>query len=233
MTNLWTFALLLFAGMASSFAQYETRTDHDPDGIGKFYMGREIAHVMGHQGADWLERPEREVEEKPDLLVENLGLKPGDHAADLGAGTGYFSWRMAKAVGPKGRVHAIEIQQEMLDLLQRNMKQRGVTNVVSALGTITNINIPRNSLDLLLMVDVYHEVSHPQEILRSIHAALKPTGKLVFVEYRKEDPRVPIKEVHKMSEAQVRKEAEANGFKWIKTVSALPRQHMIFFEPKK
>jgi ubiquinone/menaquinone biosynthesis C-methylase UbiE len=206
---------------------YETRARHDPDGIGKFYMGREIAHVMGHQGADWLERPEREQEEKPSQLVELLDLKRGAAVADIGAGTGYISWRMAQKVGPNGRIYAVDIQQEMLDLLAEKMKARGVQNVTPVLGTITNANLPANSIDLAIMVDVYHEFSHPYEMMKSIHTALKPGGRLAFVEYRAEDLNVPIKPVHKMTEMQVKKEAVAAGFEWEKTIADLPRQHVI------
>jgi protein-L-isoaspartate O-methyltransferase len=212
--------------------RYELREKHDPNGIGKFYMGREIAHVMGHQGADWLERPEREEEEKPGLLLEALKLKPGDAVADIGAGTGYLSWRMAGLVGGKGRVYAVDIQQEMLDLLARKMAERKVTNVIPALGAISDARLPTNAIDLAIMVDVYHEFSHPQEMMESICRALKPGGRLVFVEYREEDPQVPIKRVHKMSEAQVRKEAEAQPLEWIETIKTLPRQHIIIFRKK-
>src|SRR5437016_2006284 len=135
-------------------ARYEIRQRHDPNGIGKFYLGREIAHVMGHQAADWLERPEREEEEKPDLLLKALQVKPGDAVADIGAGTGYYSWRMAKAVGESGLVYAVDIQQEMLDLLAKKMAERKISNVKGVLGTITDPKLKSNSLDLVLMVDV-------------------------------------------------------------------------------
>lgn len=213
----------------ASAPKYETRAQHDPNGIGKFYLGREIAHVMGHQAADWLERPERDIEERPDLVVKALELKPGQVAADIGAGTGYFSWRMAREVSPKGTVFAVEIQQEMLDALATKMRERQVTNVKPILGTITDASLPVGSVDLVLMVDVYHEFSHPYEMMESICRALKPGGRVVFVEYRAEDPNVPIKEVHKMSEAQVKKEAAIHPLEWVKTVRDLPRQHLIIF----
>lgn len=208
-------------------ANYEFRTVHDPDGIGKFYLGREIAHVMGHQGADWLERPERAEEEKPDQMIELLGLKSGQVVADIGAGTGYISWRMARKVAPGGKVYGVDIQQEMLDLLGANMKKRGVTNVFGVLGTETDPKLPPASVDLVIMVDVYHEFSEPVEMMRNIVKALKPGGRVAFVEYRAEDPEVPIKRVHKMSEAQVKKEAAAAGLQWEKTIPDLPRQHLI------
>lgn len=206
---------------------YEFRSVHDRDGIGKFYMGREIAHVMGHQAADWLERPERVDEEKPDQMIDLLELKPGQSVADIGAGTGYISWRMAQKVGAGGKVYAVDIQQEMLDLLAQKMKARGLENVAPVLGTISNANLEPNSIDLAIMVDVYHEFSHPHEMMKSIVTALKPGGRVAFVEYRAEDLNVPIKRVHKMTEVQIKKEAEAAGLEWEKTITNLPRQHLI------
>lgn len=208
---------------------YEFRQEHDPNGIGKFYLGREIAAVMGHQGADWLERPEREVEEMPGLLVEALKLRRGDVVADVGAGSGYISWRVARAIGVEGRVYGVDVQPEMLQLLSQNMAQRQVTNVIPVLGSITNIALPTNTLDLVLMVDVYHEFSHPFEMMQSICRALKPGGRVAFVEYRAEDPNVPIKRVHKMTEEQVRKEMTVQPLTLVETLSVLPRQHIILF----
>ncbi len=211
-------------------ASYETRAKHDRDGIGKFYFGREIAHVMGHQGADWLERPERETEERTDLLVDALPLKPGDAVADIGAGTGYFSWRFAQKIGAQGTVYAVEIQQEMLDLLMVNMKKRGVGTVVKPiLGTVQDPKLPEASVDLILLVDVYHEFDFPFEMTRAMTRALKPGGRLVFVEYRGEDPQVPIKRLHKMTEAQVRKEMTVHPLKFDRTLTLLPQQHVIIF----
>jgi SAM-dependent methyltransferase len=200
------------------------------DGIGKIYMGREIAKVMGHQGAGWLERPARETEEKPEIVVRALNLKRGDVVADIGAGTGYFSWRMAREIGPAGKVHAVEIQQEMLDILSAKMAGRGVENVVPVLGTITDPKLPDNSVDLALMVDVYHEFSHPYEMMQAICRALKPGGRVAFVEYRAEDPEVPIKPLHKMSEAQIRAEAEVHALVWSQSIHDLPWQHLIIFQ---
>jgi len=212
---------------------YEVREQHDPNGIGKFYLGREIAHVMGHQAADWLERPEREEEERPDLLIETLKLKPGEVAADIGCGTGYYSWRMAKKVGEKGLIYAVDIQQEMLDLLVKKMAERKIINVKGVLGTITDPRLPANAVDLVLLVDVYHEFDHPYEMLEAICRALKPGGRVVFVEFRAEDPKVPIKEVHKMSVAQVRKEMSAQPLEWVETIETLPWQHVIVFKKKR
>ncbi len=214
---------------APESSRYEQRTPPNRDGIGKFYLGREIAHVMGHEGADWLERPEREAEERTDLLLPALKLKPGDVVADIGCGTGYFSWRMAKLVGEKGLVYGVDIQPEMLELLAKQMEKRGVKNVKGVLGTITDPKLPANSVDLVIMVDVYHEFDHPHEMMANIVNALKPGGRVVFVEYRAEDPEVPIKRLHKMSEAQVRKEAEGHSLKWVETSKILPRQHIITF----
>ena len=223
---------LALAADSPSADRYEVRREHDPNGTGTFYMGREIAQVMGHQAADWLERPEREEEERPGLVLDAIKLKPGDAAADIGAGTGYFSWRMAKSVGKQGKIYAVDIQQEMLDLLVKKMTERGVTNVIPALGTIEDARLPAKSIDLAIMVDVYHEFSNPFEMMQSICRALKSGGRVVFVEYRAEDPEVPIKRVHKMSEAQVRKEMGGMPLEWVETVKTLPRQHVIIFRRK-
>ena len=225
-------ALLLSLGLAraaDSTNRYETRARHDRNGIGKFYLGREIAHVMGHQAADWLERPERDAEEHSEKLVEQLKLRPRDVVADIGCGTGYFCRRLAAKVGPHGRVLGVDIQPEMLNLLTNQMAAAGISNVVPVLGTITDPGLLTNSVDLALMVDVYHEFDHPFEMMQAITRALKPGGRVVFVEFRAEDPRVPIKEVHKMSEAQVKKEMAALPLEWVETIGVLPRQHMIVF----
>jgi ubiquinone/menaquinone biosynthesis C-methylase UbiE len=213
-------------------ARYDYRQEHDPNGIGKFYMGREIAHVMGHQAADWLERPTREEEEKTELLVQSLKVKPGEVVADIGAGTGYFSRRLAKKVGPNGKILAVEIQQEMLDLLTNKMAELNITNVHPVLGTITDPHLPPESVDLVLMVDVYHEFDHPFEMMQGIAGSLKPEGRIAFVEFRGEDPKVPIKLVHKMTEAQVRKEMSVHPLEWVETIGVLPRQHIIIFKKK-
>jgi ubiquinone/menaquinone biosynthesis C-methylase UbiE len=213
-------------------SRYEYREQHSPDGIGKFYHGREIAHVMGHLAADWLERPTREEEERTQLLVETLPVTAGQTVADIGAGTGYFSRRLAKKVGPKGQILAVDIQQEMLDLLTNQMAALNITNVKPVLGTITNPNLPAGSVDLVLMVDVYHEFSHPFEMMDAICKSLKPEGQVVFVEFRGEDPAVPIKPVHKMTEAQVRKEMSELPLEWVKSIEVLPRQHILIFRRK-
>ncbi len=201
------------------------------DGIGKYYFGREIAQVMGHQGASWLERPEREEEERTDLLLEALALKAGDTVADVGAGSGYFSWRMAKKVGAQGKVYAVEIQQEFLDLLMGNMTKRGVGEIVKPmLGTIQDPKLPAASCDLIILVDVYHEFDFPFEMTRGMIAALKPGGRLVLVEYRGEDPAVPIKPLHKLTVAQVRKEMSVHPVTFAENIGTLPRQHVLVFK---
>ncbi len=210
--------------------RYEIRDDHDPNGIGKFYMGREIAHVMGHLGADWLERPEREEEERPGKLVKILKLDEGLEVADIGAGTGYISFRMAKAVGPEGKVYAVDIQPEMLDIIRERAQKRKITNVEPVLGTATDPKLPESSVDLILMVDVYHEFEFPYEMTEAMVKALRPGGRIVFVEYRLEDPNVPIKLVHKMTEKQVLLEMKPHPLRWVGTSSLLPRQHVVFFE---
>lgn len=214
-------------------ARYETRDRASRDGIGKVYFGREIAQVMGHQGASWLERPQREEEERTDLLVEALQLEPGDKVADVGAGSGYFSWRMARRVGAKGRVYAVEIQQEFLDLLMSNMRKRNVGEIVQpVLGTVDDPKLPKAALDIVLLVDVYHEFDFPFEMARAMIEALKPGGRLVLVEYRGEDPNVPIKPLHKMTEAQVRKEMRVHPVAFEENIGVLPRQHILVFRKR-
>jgi precorrin-6B methylase 2 len=199
------------------------------DGIGKRYMGREIAQVMGWQGAAWLEREEREREERTDLLLPELALKPGMVVADIGAGTGYIARRMAALVGPMGVVHAVDVQPEMIRMLQSLAAKAGLAQVKPVLGAVDDVRLPAASVDLAIMVDVYHELEFPREVLASIVRALKPGGRVVFVEYRAEDPRVPIKALHKMSEAQVRREAGVLSLSWERTASGLPWQHVIVF----
>ncbi len=198
------------------------------DGTGKFYMGREISHVMGHLGASWLERGSRQREERTDLLIERLPLKPSDHVADIGAGTGYFSFPVAARV-PEGRVYAVDIQPEMLAMLRARGDELGVSNVEAVQGSIRDPGLAPESIDLAFIVDAYHEFSHPREMGDALAAALRPGGRLVLVEYRGEDPRVPIKRLHKMTEIQVRREIEALGLLWESTEDYLPQQHVITF----
>ncbi|HVL23944.1 MAG TPA: methyltransferase domain-containing protein [Thermomicrobiales bacterium] len=189
--------------------------------------GRVIAPVMGVGGAGWLERPEREAEEEPSRAIEALDLRTGMTVADIGAGSGYYTVRMARKVGAEGRVYATDIQVGMLSLLQRRAKQEMLQNVVPVLGAIDDPKLPTGSLDLALMVDVYHELSSPQAFVRRLREALKPEGRLVLIEFRKEDPRVPIREEHKMSLAQVRDELSADGYAIDKVIDVLPWQHII------
>lgn len=236
------FLILLIALLASPLRAepkpdplYEMRADHDPNGIGKFFMGREIARVVGgHASNEWLERPEREEEEGTDRLIEALDLQQGEVVADIGAGTGYFTWRMARRVGETGKIFAVELEQEALDVLMKNMAKRRVEkSVVPTLGTTTDPKLPRESCDTLLMVDVYHEFDHPYEMIENMIPALKPGGRIVLVEFRKEDPKVPIKEVHKMSEEQVKREMSIHpALAYEQTLDMLPQQHIIIFRKK-
>lgn len=210
--------------------RYETRAIHDPHGIGKFYMGREIARVMGHEGADWLDRPERVKEEAPALLLELLRLRPGMAVADIGAGTGYHSLPIARKVGPAGKVYAVDIQPEMLQIIEMRAKAKNIANIELVRGEADDPKLPDESVDLALLVDVYHEFDHPYEMIRAITKALRPGGKIVFVEFRLEDDKVPIKRVHKMSQAQVKKEMSVQPLIWKSTIDALPWQHVIVFE---
>ncbi len=216
---------------AASTARY-TRTAPSPDGIGKKYMGREIAGVMGWQGASWLEREEREQEERGDLLLRELGLRAGMQVADVGAGTGYYARRMAPLVGSTGQVLAVDVQPEMIAMLTDLAKKAGLANIKPVLGAVDDVKLAPASIDLAIMVDVYHELEYPFEVLQSIVRALKPGGKVVFVEYRAEDPKVPIKALHKMTEAQVRKEAAPHALVYERTASTLPWQHVVIFSKR-
>ena len=188
---------------------------------------------MSHQGAPWLEREERETEEAPNRLVSALSLKPGYQVGDVGAGSGYLTWRMARVVGPTGKVYANDIQPEMISFLRTNLLVRGITNVVPVLGTTTDPRLPDNTLDLILLVDVYHECDHPLEMTRRMTDALKPGGRLVFVEYRGEERWIPIKPLHKMTAAQVRKEMALHPrLAFVENLTNLPRQHILIFQKK-
>jgi len=217
------------ASAAPPSARYEAGP-RTRDGIGKYYFGREISQVMGHLGAGWLERAEREEEERTDLLLEALRLRPGDVVADFGAGSGYFTWRIAQRVGPAGRVHAVEVQPLMLELLQANLTRRGLADrVLPVLGTASDPKLPEGALDLILLVDVYHELEFPFEVTAALARALKPGGRLVLVEYRGEDPEVPIKPLHKMTVAQVRRELAVHPLEFVENLGVLPRQHLLVF----
>jgi 2-polyprenyl-3-methyl-5-hydroxy-6-metoxy-1,4-benzoquinol methylase len=202
------------------------------DGIGKRYMDREISAVMGWQGAAWLEREERDREERTDLLLAALALQPGMVVADIGAGTGYLSRRMATAVMPGGKIWAVDVQPEMIQLLQAGAKRSGLIQIEARLSAVDDIRLPAASLDLAVMVDVYHELAFPYEVMASVLKALKPGGRVVFVEYKAEEARVPIKPLHKMSEAQIKREAAAFELDWERTVNTLPWQHVVIFRKR-
>jgi ubiquinone/menaquinone biosynthesis C-methylase UbiE len=195
-------------------------------------MGREIAKVMGHTEALWLERPSREVTEQPQQVVEALDLKPTNVVADIGAGTGYFSFRMSPLV-PEGKVLAVDIQPEMIDILNFLKQENQITNVEPILASATDPNLPDESVDLALMVDAYHEFEYPKEVMEGIVKSLKPGGRVVLVEYRRENPLILIKALHKMTQKQVRKEMKAVGLQWLETKSFLPQQHLMVFEKPK
>ena len=194
--------------------------------------GRRFAPVMGYQGADWLERSERDEEEAPDIALNVLKIPRGASVADIGAGSGFITERLSARVGPTGRVFANDLQPQMLQILGRRLAQRNITNVTLVQGTIDDPKLDPASVDLEIMVDVYHELSQPQAMLRRLRAALKPGGRLVLLEYRKEDPTIPIKFEHKMSVAEAKMELEAEGFALARVDEALPRQHILIFTPK-
>lgn len=194
--------------------------------------GRRIAPVMGFGGADWLVRPERVTEEDPDKAVSLLGLKPGMTVADVGAGVGYYSVKLAEKVGPSGKVYATDIQPEMLRLLRQYVAKKGLKNVEAVLSVATGTGLPDGAIDLMILVDVYHEFSEPQKMLTALRRALKKDGRLVLLEFRKEDPKIPIREEHKMSIDEARQELEAEGFRLEKVLPDLPWQHMLFFAKK-
>jgi ubiquinone/menaquinone biosynthesis C-methylase UbiE len=205
----------------------KTTERRDPPG---FYKGRRIADVMSYLGADWLVRDTREQEEQPERMIDALKLPRGATVADIGAGVGYTSIRLSRHVGPKGTVYATDLQPEMLRMLEHNAAEAGVTNIKPLLCTPTDTKLPDASVDLALLVDVYHECSDPEATLRSLKKALKPGGRLVLVEFRGEDPEVPIKPEHKMTLKQVRREVEPQGFAFMDSLEFLPWQHVIIFE---
>jgi SAM-dependent methyltransferase len=224
-------ALAVGAGVAEANEDarelYE-RKSASRDGIGKVYMGREISFVLDHRGIRWLERPEREVQERPDLLVELLELAPDTIIADVGAGSGYFTFRLQPEV-PDGKVVAVDIQQEMLDVVEDRRAKLGVSNVETVLGTLLDPGLPERSIDAALMVDAYHEFSHPREMMEGIVRALVPGGRLYLVEYRAEDPEVPMLPLHKMTEKQARREMAAVGLEFVENRAGLPWQHILVF----
>lgn len=219
----------LVAHAAPLGQRYEFRAAHDADGIGKFYLGREIAQVMGPGGILWLERAGRATEEQPQLAIDALGIKPGQTVADLGAGSGYYSFRIAPLVGPTGQVLAVDIEPAMLEAIAQRARREHIGNVATVRSSAQDPNLAPGSVDLLFMVDVYHELEYPYEMLTKVRAALKPGGRVALIEYRAEDPDVAIKPLHKMTEQQVRREMQAAGFRHLQTVRTLPLQHLIVF----
>ena len=232
------FGKFLFLGCYSLFVFTPTQAAENPGylndparrttGIGKFYMGREISFVMGHQAAGWLNRPGRIKEEMPDDVVANMKLKPNEVVADIGAGSGYFSFRIAKLV-PQGKVLSVDIQQEMLDIIEQRKYKDGVSNIEGILGDIDNPHLADESIDAAIMVDAYHEFSHPFEMINGIYDALRPGGRIFLLEYRGEDESVPIRPLHKMTQEQVIKEMDVFGLQWTETLDFLPWQHMMVF----
>ena len=230
-----SFCFLFFSPTKSS-AQVESSETYtykfgDPNGIGKWYMGREIAYVMGYQGISWLERSEREKEENVSDLIQNMKIKSDDFIADIGAGSGYHVFKMAP-LAKNGVVYAVDIQIEMLNTINKKKEFNKITNVETILGSEKSIHLSKNSLDKILMVDVYHEFNFPIEMIASMKNALKPNGKLFLIEYRGEDSQVPIKKIHKMTEKQAVKEMESAGFKLKENVKNLPWQHCMIFVKK-
>lgn len=224
------FIAFIFALSASAQGRYLIKGG-DPNGINKWYMGRQIAHVMSHFGIDWLERQEREMEENTSQLIKNLNIKPGMTLADIGAGSGYHSALLSKKVG-NGKVFAVDIEPEMINYLNNRIKLEKLNGIVPVLSKETNVSLPENTIDLVLIADGYHEFSYPYEMAVSILKALKPGGKLVLVEFRAEDDTVPIKDIHKMTEEQAVKELKVAGFTFEKNIKNLPWQHcMIFIKP--
>ena len=203
----------------------------DYNGIGKWYMGREIAYVMGFEGIGWLERSDRELEENVSSLIQNMGIKSNDTIADIGAGSGYHAFRMAPLAN-KGLVYAVDIQGEMLMAIEKTKESSKIKNVETILGSEKSVQLPKNSVNKILMVDVYHEFSFPVEMISSMKDALKPDGQLFLIEYKAEDSNVPIKKIHKMSEKQAVKEMEAAGFKLKENIDNLPWQHCMVFVKK-
>ena len=217
---------LLIVFVSSLLGQDYTYIKASRDGTGKIYLGREISTIMGHMGAPWLDRTSREIEERPDLVINALNLISSDVVSDFGAGSGYFTQKIAPLCS---LVYAVDIQSEMIDINKRKMQSKGIRNVNFILGAEKTTNLPKESIDYLIMVDVYHELEFPYEIMQDVYRAMKYNGKVVLVEYRKEDPKIMIKPLHKMSIKQIRKEMRNSGFELNRSFQGLPRQHMLFF----
>ena len=239
MKSKYLLAVTLFFLFVSCTSKAQKEVEDEPytfkkgsyDGIGKWYMGREIAHVMGFQGIDWLERSNREEEENTSKLLQNMDIQASDNIADIGAGSGYHVFQMAPKAS-KGLVYAVDIQIEMLEAIEKRKEADGISNVSLIEGTTQSVNLPSNTIDKVLMVDVYHEFDYPREMLQSIKDALVENGKIYLIEYRGEDPNVPIKELHKMTEKQAVEEMKAIGMKLQKNIKNLPWQHCMVFMKK-
>ncbi|WP_296698819.1 class I SAM-dependent methyltransferase [Algoriphagus sp.] len=239
MKNYASFTLIIlisFLGLSCQAQSNNTNSEDiykykDPnwDGTGKVYLGREISHVMGFAGKDWLERAEREREEGIAAALENLPINSKSVVADIGAGSGYYTFRIAPLV-PEGKVYAVDIQEEAISYIQQKSENLGVQNVFPLKGTEKSPNLPQGEVDLVIMVDVYHELSYPQEMLSAIYKSLKPDGKILLLEYKGEDPTINIKPLHKMTEKQAKKELKANGFELVKNGKFLPIQHYLIFQ---
>jgi ubiquinone/menaquinone biosynthesis C-methylase UbiE len=220
---------------AANQSRTEAESGQEPESEQKIppaleeYMGRRIARTMHYSGAEWLIRNEREREERCSLMLANLGVKPGMTICDMGCGNGFHSLQLAKMTGKKGMVVGVDVQPEMLGLLRERMEEQGIENIIPILGSYHNPHLPAGTIDRVLLVDVYHEFSHPEQMLAAMRTSLKPGGQIVLVEFREEDPKVPIKPLHKMSKAQVNKELTTNGFKLVSEFDKLPWQHMMFF----
>ena len=215
-------------GQTAETKEVYTYKNGDPNGIGKWYMGREIAHVMGFQGMSWLERPEREKEENTTTLLQNMNIRANDTIADIGAGSGFHVFKMA-SIAEKGMVYAVDIQEEMLAAIQKKKEQDGPQNILTIKGSEKSVNLPENSVNKILMVDVYHEFNFPMEMIASMKTALRAQGKIYLIEYRGEDDEVPIKKAHKMTEAQAVSEMAAAGMKLEQNIGNLPWQHCMVF----
>ena len=230
MNRFFLFALFALAWNVAGVAQDAATQQAEAPPALKTYKGREIAQTMHYLGAEWLTRDTRENEERATLMLENLGVKSGMTVCDMGCGNGYHTLRLAKMVGPEGKVLGVDIQREMLQFLTERAEKEGAENVVPIHGSVVDPQLPEGTVDLILCVDVYHEFSHPEQMLAGMRKSLAPGGRLVLVEFRAEDPNVPIKPLHKMSKRQINKELTANGFKLVREYDELPWQHMMFYE---
>jgi len=222
-------SFLFLSSFCTAYAQdrYEYK-EGDPNGLNKWYMGRQIANVMSHYGINWLERADREKDENSTQLVKNLDIKPGMIIADIGAGSGYYTVRVSKLL-TGGKIYAVDVQQEMIDFLNNRIQKEKLNNIETVLGEEQKVPLPPSSIDMMFLVDVYHEFAYPYEMSKSMMSALKPDGKLILVEFRGEDKSLAIKGLHKMTEEQIIKELSAAGFKFERNITNLPIQHFMIF----